>query len=1084
MQISEEVSEWMMAHAPDVEGTLGRVFNGTGLLRGGASDYVTALAVACAFPVMRFIMDRCVYGPLARHALGIPQGDPKKTDEPVSQQQLDTYDKFKESAYKCGVQVCFTIVLLLVGLNKPWFYNTKLYWADCRWPCEAPISYGERFVYCLVLGFYVQAVPMLFLWETKRKDRLEVFAHHVATIVLISYSYYLNLTRVGFMVLVCHESNDIFLEAAKMARYVKHESLTTAIFVVFMLSWFTTRVYMFPVFVIRSTLFESRARAAELGVQIQPHHAILNGFLIFLYCLHVYWSYLILRIAVKQLTTGGAAYSTLENMLPDGALPIESHAHHLAIKTHYSGRCRVAANALRTAIRHSSDNRAYHHMPECTPGQTPGVGCDAVPCPVPWAYTDDRQTANVVLFNTLDGMAGYGDASSRPPGQWSVLYAMESGKYYPQIYEISSGINISADYRLDSDVPVTYWTPSEYPDLKAMPVPFAQKRTDGLIAVFISNCGPKNNRNEVLTQLIELLPGLVHSYGGCQHNMDANDTKIATISRYKFAFTPENSNDVSYVTEKIYHALQAGTVPIYIGAPDVHRFVPVPDAVIRVDDFASIEALVDYLKQAANDQAVYNKHVAWKNMPESSWSEARRQHINNLVLLLRLCAATRQQSRLAGLVATLMAADRAINLSDTWMFRHPSSRVRLAEALEAGWVLLQQQPGNLVYEQTLRYLKQFASYQVTPAGREVVHLQLAQFSRDQGHGIDAWDFLSSQDFQTAAMDADRRALMGAIKLSTWQQAMQGASAPALEGHTQPSASPETLCHVEASYAAAWQHDARVWVRGGRMAKELHRDAVDSCQIVLDQRPEAGDVMQMTAQLLIAAGDMTSALSMVQLLQKRAPHNADVWALGALLLSIQQAQQSLDASPLRAAEAADSLCQLLAAEPSVHLTAAALLSLHKLRPLTAEQLVAGCCLYLDNQPPSWLPSLLELTVWQHLAATLIHVAATVLEREKQLQDCSSIWVNANLVFNGAALPAALSALAAVNAFLHPLWQQCVIQSWRTSGAGNGLPRSLRDIMTRCTAAALLKADYQQEGQALHTAIKIAVESVRQQHGRHL
>lgn len=265
--------------------------------------------------------------------------------------------------------------------------------------------------------------------------------------------------------------------------------------------------------------------------------------------------------------------------------------------------------------------RAYHHMPECTPGQTPGVGCDAVPCPVPWAYTDDRQTANVVLFNTLDGMAGYGDASSRPPGQWSVLYAMESGKYYPQIYEISSGINISADYRLDSDVPVTYWTPSEYPDLKAMPVPFAQKRTDGLIAVFISNCGPKNNRNEVLTQLIELLPGLVHSYGGCQHNMDANDTKIATISRYKFAFTPENSNDVSYVTEKIYHALQAGTVPIYIGAPDVHRFVPVPDAVIRVDDFASIEALVDYLKQAANDQAVYNKHVAWKNMPESSWSE-------------------------------------------------------------------------------------------------------------------------------------------------------------------------------------------------------------------------------------------------------------------------------------------------------------------------------------------------------------------------------------------------------------------------------------------------------------------------------
>lgn len=45
-----------------------------------------------------------------------------------------------------------------------------------------------------------------------------------------------------------------------------------------------------------------------MGVEdtIRPHHAILNSGLCFLYVLHVYWSYLILRIAAKQLTTGGA----------------------------------------------------------------------------------------------------------------------------------------------------------------------------------------------------------------------------------------------------------------------------------------------------------------------------------------------------------------------------------------------------------------------------------------------------------------------------------------------------------------------------------------------------------------------------------------------------------------------------------------------------------------------------------------------------------------------------------------------------------------------------------------------------------
>jgi len=54
--------EWMMARAPDVEGLLAGVFKGTGLLQGGMSDYVMALAIACAFPVMRVIMDRHVYG--------------------------------------------------------------------------------------------------------------------------------------------------------------------------------------------------------------------------------------------------------------------------------------------------------------------------------------------------------------------------------------------------------------------------------------------------------------------------------------------------------------------------------------------------------------------------------------------------------------------------------------------------------------------------------------------------------------------------------------------------------------------------------------------------------------------------------------------------------------------------------------------------------------------------------------------------------------------------------------------------------------------------------------------------------------
>ncbi len=58
------------------------------------------------------------------------------------------------------------------------------------------------------------------------------------------------------MVFLCHDINDIFMEGAKMARYADHSWLPTALFAVFMLSWFTSRIYYFPVYVIRSVYYE------------------------------------------------------------------------------------------------------------------------------------------------------------------------------------------------------------------------------------------------------------------------------------------------------------------------------------------------------------------------------------------------------------------------------------------------------------------------------------------------------------------------------------------------------------------------------------------------------------------------------------------------------------------------------------------------------------------------------------------------------------------------------------------------------------------------------------------------------------
>ncbi len=84
-----------------------------------------------------------------------------------------------------------------------------------------------------------------------------------------------SFVKVGAMVFLCHDINDIFMEGAKMARYADHKWLPTALFAVFMLSWFTSRIYYFPVYVIRSVYYE------PIEVRDMPSgpHSIIDGML-------------------------------------------------------------------------------------------------------------------------------------------------------------------------------------------------------------------------------------------------------------------------------------------------------------------------------------------------------------------------------------------------------------------------------------------------------------------------------------------------------------------------------------------------------------------------------------------------------------------------------------------------------------------------------------------------------------------------------------------------------------------------------------------------------------------------------------
>lgn len=88
----------------------------------------------------------------------------------------------------------------------------------------------------------------------------------------------------------------------------------------------------------------------------------------------------------------------------------------------------------------------------------------------------------------------------------------------------------------------------------------------------------------------------------------STDNKIETISNYKFCLCFENATEMKgYLTEKIFDSLKAKTVPVYLGASDIEKYIP-KDCFIDFRDFGgSYRDLILYLKNMKEEE--YNKRV-------------------------------------------------------------------------------------------------------------------------------------------------------------------------------------------------------------------------------------------------------------------------------------------------------------------------------------------------------------------------------------------------------------------------------------------------------------------------------------------
>jgi Glycosyltransferase family 10 (fucosyltransferase) C-term len=225
---------------------------------------------------------------------------------------------------------------------------------------------------------------------------------------------------------------------------------------------------------------------------------------------------------------------------------------------------------------------------------------------------------------------------------------MESDANYPQLADpcFMAQFDLTMTYRDDADVVVSYCRAEDW--LGFHPSPVATPGRERAPAVYLASSQyNQSGRTEYVRELMRHMP--VDSYGSSLHTRDlvadrGRVTKLETIARYRFTLAFENSIARDYVTEKFYDPLLVGSVPVYLGAPNVADHAPARGCYIDVRDFANPGELAHFLLELSCDEARYAQYLEWRERPLDARFLALAQE-QSVCPWCRLCRLLQEHAR-------------------------------------------------------------------------------------------------------------------------------------------------------------------------------------------------------------------------------------------------------------------------------------------------------------------------------------------------------------------------------------------------------------------------------------------------------
>ena len=148
------------------------------------------------------------------------------------------------------------------------------------------------------------------------------------------------------------------------------------------------------------------------------------------------------------------------------------------------------------------------------------------------------------------------------------------------------------------------------------------------------------------TQMVQHLNTIstVDCAGKLLHNTDElkerfGDNKAEFLKQYRFYICPENASIEGYVTEKLFHCIGSGCIPIYWGAcgnpePDMLNH----DAILFWDPDGDNEKLLKKVVELESNPHLYREFFEQPRLKPDAWQvvanffDSLEQHLNNLFL--------------------------------------------------------------------------------------------------------------------------------------------------------------------------------------------------------------------------------------------------------------------------------------------------------------------------------------------------------------------------------------------------------------------------------------------------------------------